>query len=173
MIKYTLRDDALGQDVAFTGRELGRATTERGPATLRWTEVAIYETTAGQYVVHKIGCSRVVHAHDSTCSASAQPILRTELYDDAIPCPRCTPDINRDPQPLDLGLQFDNDTDFLEEVDRSNVYVSSTPSGAVESLYTSDRTGLQYMTVTARAALRNAATKDGKLDQASRVRKIA
>lgn len=155
---YELHDDTLGQTVMFDGVQLGFSTTEESLDTHRWTEVTIYRTAAGAYVVCKAGLSRIVHAYGSNCSSTARTVDAT--YDDAIACVKCQPDLI-------------NDELFLEEVDRSYVHVSATPSGVIESLYSTDANGVTYMTTTARRALRQASAADADLSRASTTRVIA
>jgi hypothetical protein len=52
------------QRIRFEGKQLSRASSEfgyRGEHKSRWTEITIYRTNDGKYVVSKIGKSRVVH----------------------------------------------------------------------------------------------------------------
>jgi hypothetical protein len=53
--------------ITFTGVLLGDASSQ-SPGKDRWTEVAIYRTAAGKYIVEKIGKSRVPGETDR-CSA--------------------------------------------------------------------------------------------------------
>ena len=89
---YRLRDKAE-PDVEFTGVLLDAATTETPEAT-RWTEISIYRTDGGQYVIHRVGRSVLFHQHDGVCNTGV-PIKVGRLsevdYADLQPCDRCRP----------------------------------------------------------------------------------
>ena len=51
------RDD--NTDLRFSGVELAHVSSEKpdGPSSQRWTELTLYKTNSGKYVVQKIGVS--------------------------------------------------------------------------------------------------------------------
>lgn len=152
-LKTILYADNLKTNVEFRGDEIGFASTEESPTTLRWTEVVIYRTEQGNYIVHKFGPSRVVHVATSNCSPTAKPVAADQLLEDAQPCPVCKPI-------LDL------DHEFVEEIDRSSVHIAETPQEVIAALYTR-RDGGTFMSKTAKRALAEAADRDPALKEAS------
>lgn len=55
---FTLQD-ADGSDTSFTGWELGVGSSKLHAGQRRWSEVHIYKSVGGSYLVHKIGKSAV------------------------------------------------------------------------------------------------------------------
>lgn len=49
--------------ITFRGDLLAKASTRR-PNAWRWTDLALYRTTGGTYILEKIGASRVMHIAD-------------------------------------------------------------------------------------------------------------
>lgn len=104
--------------VAFTGREIASASTQRQmpegrtwntlsafeKKTLsRWVEMELYVVDAGQddpgdlirlpgggYFFHVIGQSLLYHAHNSVCN-NGVPVRASETEVDVVPCPDCRP----------------------------------------------------------------------------------
>lgn len=74
--------------VAFSGWRLAHASTEPDSRTPRWTEISIYKTTGGQYVVHTVGRSLVFHRHGGPCQRGVRTEY-DELPDGAVGCRRC------------------------------------------------------------------------------------
>ncbi|MGV1079744.1 MAG: hypothetical protein ACOYD1_07810 [Candidatus Nanopelagicales bacterium] len=75
--------------IRFLGIELARTSSERLGA-VRWSELALYQTVQGEFVLEKIGRSTV--AHRPGCRAVTH---RMSLSDPAgcAPCLVCQPDI--------------------------------------------------------------------------------
>lgn len=47
-----------GQDIEFTGQLQGEYSTQNSAATKdRWTEIRLWETAAGAWIVESVGCS--------------------------------------------------------------------------------------------------------------------
>lgn len=59
MEKYYELPDADGSKTAFTGELLGSGTSNQTGKQRRWSELHIYRTVGGNYLVHKIGRSIV------------------------------------------------------------------------------------------------------------------
>ncbi len=104
------------QDHVFRGELIGSASSEDGKS-LRWSEVEIYRTEGGQYVLVKYGISTVVHVPGAPCSNDKLEIS-TPAFGDA-PCPVCRPSM----EPSD---------EIAVERDRINVHVASTEEGVRE-----------------------------------------
>lgn len=117
--------------VEFQGTFLGEATTER-PSSLRWTELKIYRTDGGNYVLVKLGKSVVYHALDSGCSETAIRISGNEIPDSSVSCEVCDP-----PEPEDYD--FDSGDEFEHERNFSKVTVVDGPSKLQEALSSYDK----------------------------------
>jgi hypothetical protein len=79
----------------FDGQLISSASTERTDDP-RWTELNIYRTDSGRYVIHRVGKSVVYHARGGPCNFGvATP--GEDLPDDAEPCRRCRPPATDDP----------------------------------------------------------------------------
>ena len=105
--------------VEFRGVQLADVSTET-PSSVRWTEISIYRTEAGRYIIHRVGRSVLYHDHDSTCNTGV-PVAVGDLVnledvevDDLMPCPRC--------RPGDLDW-LDPETVILRELDKHSVDV--------------------------------------------------
>ena len=48
-----------GSDLRFKGYEIGHVSSEKpdGPSSIRWTEITLYKTESGKYVVERVGMS--------------------------------------------------------------------------------------------------------------------
>lgn len=75
--------------IEFDGNMISGATTERANDP-RWTEINIYKTTGGSYVIHRIGRSVVYHVRGSECNYGIATNV-TKLPEDAEPCATCQP----------------------------------------------------------------------------------
>lgn len=156
----------------FSGERIGHATSRAGRDIdqLRWTEVDIYLSTSGHYVLHKIGKSRVYHAGPQMCSGNGGKLttanaVRTTWDEAKVKdlewCPVCKPD--------DIAT-FNGPVKV--EVDRGIAVTSTTAAGIVESAYAADSDGVMYLTKTAERALREAATVDDNIRDAFMVETI-
>lgn len=154
----------------FKGERIGHATSRRGQDRdqIRWTEVDIYRTEGGHYVVHKLGKSRVYHAGIMACSGtgakqttSKQLRLNPEATADLAPCPVCKPD----------------DWGFYQvvhvEQDRGVTATSASARGAVESCHSQDQDQVTYLTRVASRALEQAAEADPAIFEAFKVETVA
>lgn len=95
MSEYFVVRDRL-REIGFNGRELGRASTEKDDS-LRWTEIIIYKTVGGKYVIERLGRSLVYHVPESSCdSGQGFPVLGKQLSDESEPCPQCRPKVPED-----------------------------------------------------------------------------
>lgn len=84
------------REIEFKGRELGRASTEKDDS-LRWTEIVIYKTDGGKYIIERLGRSLVYHVPESSCdSGQGYPVLGRQLSEESEPCPQCQPSVPED-----------------------------------------------------------------------------
>lgn len=145
------------QEVEFTGTRLSRASTERDDS-LRWTEVEIYKTEAGNYVIVTRGVTLVYHAVDG-CKPKSQWVRVTgrSLSVDSSPCEVCNP--------IDPGVEGDEDfqpeAEFLHEKTHSAVEVVDQASKVQQALTKYDhRREVEILSTVAREALNKAAAND-------------
>jgi hypothetical protein len=108
--RFELRDGM--QPVTFAGEHLASASSQLDDNSLpRWTELSIYKTVTGKYVLEKIGRSDVYHT--SQCKKPGKGALRYESIMDALadvdehagesdlpsyflPCETCAPSYSSD-----------------------------------------------------------------------------
>lgn len=89
----TIRVRDAAQIIEFDGFMLSNVSTETS-AIPRWTEMELYRTEDGRYVLCIIGRSVVYHRHDGPCNSGVPtPIaeLSDDLMEDLEPCRRCNP----------------------------------------------------------------------------------
>lgn len=122
----------------FTGTLQGFATTEER-TSLRWSEVEIYRTSGGNFVLVKYGRSDVVHRPGATCAATNLP---TVPFKDGIPCPLCAPDVA-------------NGQTVQAEIDRVSVHVAKDEAALHDVAHTRQN-GQVFLTNVARRALSDA-----------------
>ena len=61
MTEFVVRDGY--RRIGFSGDLLAKASSKR-PGVWRWTELALYRTANGVYILQKVGASRVMHVRD-------------------------------------------------------------------------------------------------------------
>lgn len=151
---YRVRDQF--NTLAFEGRLIGEATTET-PESPRWTEIRIYKTRGGNYVVERVGVSLVYHAPDAPCasgvSKTASQVLGDEDLRDLEPCERCTPPSVETSPPT---------ARFKVETDRHSAS-STGVRGVVPALTLRRENGSEYISNVAQAALTEALHNDPDL----------
>lgn len=84
---YRVRDSA--EFLEFDGTKLADVST-MSDLSPRWTQMELYKTTDGQYVLHIIGASVVYHRHHGPCNSGVETVA-ADLPDDAEPCFKCNP----------------------------------------------------------------------------------
>lgn len=77
-------------DVVFNGTLIGSSSTEN-PDSVRWTEINIYRTEHGKYVIHRSGRSVLYHRHDGVCNTGVPRAVDTLDAELSVPCARCRP----------------------------------------------------------------------------------
>jgi hypothetical protein len=146
------------QILHFEGERLSLASSDNPSHDKpRWTEIAIYRTDEGKYVVSKIGKSRVIHA-TLDCIALVHNEDELELVNASSPkffrCREC------------WRRGVINKQGYLE-ADHATAVMADLPQGAVGACYTRDRTlGLWSLTWLAQTALEDACDVDEDLDRA-------
>lgn len=128
--KWSVRDGAT-RKIEFDGTMLAEVSSRRSGAP-RWTELRLYKTDSGIFVLEKVGRSVVLHAPDCR-----------EILPDAPPLPRFQ-EVHPGSDPADGTFWFCEScgrraaadiTKLLVEADRHWALVSETPDEIVESLY--------------------------------------
>jgi hypothetical protein len=148
------------EDIEFNGLLIAEASTERVDDP-RWTEIQIYRTDGGQYVVHRVGRSVVYHVADGPCNFGVTT-LGARLPEDAEPCrPRnkrfgrsCEPPARDDPH-------FDPDAAYEMELDLHSADVCSATE--VPRRLSQSRGGTESMSSVSHRALRVAIETDPDL----------
>lgn len=160
MKRYSLLDNTSGKrarHVEFTGDEVASSDSDDGSAQ-RWTELTLYHTNTGRYVLSSVGRSVVYHAADATCSRGARPATAVDLLmqhadEDLLPCLTC--------KPVDVYDELlPGDTMVLMEQDRHTVTVAEKPEGIIETLYRVDAAGVRKVSGLALWLLERAALVD-------------
>ncbi len=160
--RFKLRDGM--QPVTFAGEQLAFASSQPDGDTLpdRWTELSIYKTVTGKYVLEKIGRSNLVHRQE--CTVPGKGALPYESIIDAlddvdegaseddleqffVPCPTCKPD-------------FDSDDPVIVEQDYHQVNRFETPEQLLEALYHRKGAAVRQLSSLSRTLLELAARKD-------------
>lgn len=124
---HQVRDGAT-RVIEFDGRLLGEVSSRRAGAP-RWTELRLFRTAAGAYVLEKIGASVVVHAPGCPEMLGDLPRFQ-EIHPGADPsdgsfwfCERCGDRAVRDI------------TSLLIEANRYWAIIADDPAQIVDSLY--------------------------------------
>jgi hypothetical protein len=123
----------------FEGELIGEASTEsdRSP---RWTEIQIYRTTGGNYVVSRVGVSLVYHNMDATC-ASGLPRLARDLVENdqrqLEPCDDCQP-ADLEALPPATRVRVETDRHSAEAVPADKLVQALTLKRANGSTYVSN-----------------------------------
>lgn len=111
------------EEIRFIGERLGYSSTET-PTSNRWTEIEIYRTNAGKYIIHRIGVSLVYHARSTRvlCDAGVKTRFR-DLPTDSVPCQRCRPEAPNSPEdaPSDYVVNAELDRHTADICDAGEV----------------------------------------------------
>lgn len=154
MQSYVVRNGI--QEMEFVGVKLSHASTERD-SSVRWTEIDIYRTQGGNYVIQTIGVSVVYHAPKSRCTKKGSEINGGLLPLDSEPCLRCRPQDHDDPD-------FDATETYIMERNLSRVKVVEDPKRIQEAMITHDDDRKVYdMSPVAKEALDKAVAQDPAL----------
>lgn len=144
------------QELEFSGVHLGGSSTERANS-VRWTEIDVYRTEAGNYVIVTQGVSLVYHVSEGGCSSKGEPVKGLALADDSTPCFHCEP-----AAPEDAG--FDPEEVFVHERNFSSAQVVEDPRKVQQAMTTYDsRREITTLSAPAKEALNKAAANDPSL----------
>lgn len=140
--------------IEFEGELIGHASTRKNEDQGRWTEIEIYRTDSGKYVVHRMGCSALFHRVGQPCTSSRGEKVRGEdISDESIGCPDCDPDED-----------FDEDAEYVHEVTESSADVVTEARDLRKALViVNKQTGREFLSSVAYAALQEAVRYDRSL----------
>jgi hypothetical protein len=154
--RFNVRDGA--RNITFLGWKLSEASSQTDES-VRWTELTLYKTVSGNYVLAKVGCSDVFHSEDCEReNKGKRHVNLDEAADQAgfspdeeleylfAPCPECKPDFDVSP--------------VWVEKDLYSVVVHPTAEVAVNAMYQTKRDRPRSLSRIARKLLDDAAAKD-------------
>lgn len=143
----------------FEGRLLASASSKRRDAS-RWIEFDLYKTSAGTYVLSRVGVSLIFHS--PLCPLVDRYGLHEASVDDldplAVECEECEP-----------GFE---DPIVYPEVYRYWTLTSEGPKAILDALYQRDKNGGKYLTRVSERLLQNAAAQDADIDMMYRFEEI-
>jgi len=139
--------------LTFLGEMLASTDSQSG-SDVRWTELTLYRTNTGKYVIEKVGRSDVFHSdvcrrrskgqrYDRLSDAAA---TSEDVEDAFVPCDECRPRFNVEPAWVE------------RDIFTASVYESAP--ALIESLYKRDSDNMMYMSRVARTLLEAAAKED-------------
>lgn len=144
------------QELEFYGEHLGHASTERD-SSVRWTEIDIYRTDGGNYVVVRLGQSLVYHTLESGCTTSGYKVKGDLIHEESEPCEKCNPGVPED-------SDFNPEEVFIHEKMMSSAEVVENASKVTDALSTYDKhRKMMRISSVANEALHQAASKDPTL----------
>ncbi|SRR6266545_1021531 len=134
------------EEIRFDGELLGESSTET-PTSPRWTEIQIYKTNAGKYIIHRIGVSLVYHSKEKSQCDAGVTTKWEDLPVDGVPCQRCRPT---------------EDSTVLAELDRHTSDVCEA-SEVRDQLSLKHQNGQSFLSTPAKRALDQALAADNNL----------
>lgn len=117
--------DKDGSEPEWDGWLIDSDSTET-PDIQRWTEIQVYLTITGAYVVRVLGRSVVYHRHDSDCNTGKSQ-LGWDMDVDLRPCWKCRPEAYKRP---DQGNAM-----FDVEVDIPTITRTPSARGLIRALH--------------------------------------
>jgi hypothetical protein len=159
--RFTLRDGM--QPVTFAGEQLATASSQVDDNPLpRWTELGIYRTVTGKYVLEKIGRSDVFHT--GSCSKPGKGAMRFDSILDALA------DVDADADENDLSSyfvpcevchpSFESEDPVVVEQDMHSVDAFESPERLLDALYYRKNGTVRSLSNLSRTLLDAAAKKD-------------
>lgn len=141
------------EPLEFTGWRLGNASTAR-PGSSRWTEITIFRTQGGSWIVQREGKSVRYHRADGPCR-HGRLVKNDDIKEEHVPCPDCRP-----PGLVELDRLADagDEADYRLEVSLSSADVVSSPPEVLRAL-----TFKGQLTTVAEEALSEAVRRDPEL----------
>lgn len=152
---YQLRDDR--RTIIFKGVKLATVSSERD-GVQRWTDIDIYRTDAGRYVVNRVGVSVVAHSIDCSQVANKRRYGIDKIMPDECaprhrePCPICRPDI--------IGLLETDPAGLTFEQDKHRTSIWDQAPAMIDSLYSQSTANQRALSGLMLWALSEAAKRD-------------
>lgn len=148
--RFNIRDNQ--RPLTFTGYLLAESDSQSGN-DVRWTELTLYRTSSGRYIVQKIGRSDVYHSDECTRRSKGEKHYNLEAgilandrsMDDCEPCETCNP--TPETSPVWMERDIHSATTF------------ATVEDAIRSLYRVDD-GIPRLSHVAQALLNKASETD-------------
>lgn len=156
------------ENLEFTGRMIGKASTRRGDDP-RWTDITIYVTEGGNYVVQKEGVSLVYHRAEASCRGGKQA-TNAQILEGSRPCHLCRPPGLDQLDEIQASAGPGGDpARYRREITMSSGKVTDDPNKVVPLLFYQGR-----LTTVAAEAFAIAAANDKRLGEVfNRVKTIA
>lgn len=152
------------ENLQFNGRMIGKASTRRGTDP-RWTDITIYVTEGGQYIVQKEGVSLVYHRAEASCRGG-KTVTNPQIIDVSMPCGICRPP---GIDTLKMMRASGDPARYRREVTMSSAKVTDDPNKVVPLLFYQGR-----LTTVAAEAFQQAALNDKRLAEVyNRVRTVS
>lgn len=159
--RFNLQDGQ--RPITFEGWKIAEADSQNGN-DYRWTELTLYKTLTGRYVLEKVGRSDVFHSDackrrskgvkfedlDAAVSEEDEATL-DDLADLFVPCEECRPAWNTAP--------------VWVERDISAVAVFDSPEKLVQSLFRRDNDNMKFLSRVSRGLLEQASLHDEGVKQ--------
>ena len=147
--------DRAGEPREWDGWLMAKDSTEV-PESLQWSEMEVYLTTGGYYVLRVLGMSVIYHRHGSRCN-TGDPKHGRDMADDMEPCSRCHPAANyRD--------ESNDDTLFDAEVVIPTITYARTPEELVSAMRWGNGPKTGSFSYLAARVMRKLRTKDRVID---------
>lgn len=127
--------DKDGSPVEFDGWLEDESSTYT-PETMRWTEIQVYLTITGAYVVRVLGRSMIYHRNNSSCNTGASQHGR-DMDEDLRPCPKC--------RPVDYDTPAQDDAQFNVEVDIPTITRTPSARGMIRALHWKGGNSISYL----------------------------
>jgi hypothetical protein len=156
------------ENLVFTGRMISKASTRRGDDP-RWTDITIYVTEGGNYVVQKEGVSLVYHRAEASCRGG-KLVTNSQILEGSRPCSSCRPPDLDELDEINAAAGPGGDpARYRREVTMSSGKVTDDPNKVVPLLFYQGR-----LTTVAAEAFQIAAANDKRLAEVfNRVKTIA
>lgn len=147
----------------FTGRMIGKGSAQREGGEPRWTDITIYVTEGGSYVVQREGISLVYHQENAACRGGGVVVPNREILEGSVPCDRCRPPGLQELDEIREKLKtigVDEDTDlYRREITLSSADATDDPRKIIQLLTHKGR-----LTTVATDAIQRAMANDPRLE---------
>lgn len=152
--------------VRFTGTHLATVDADDGER-IRWIELGLYKTQAGNYILYQVGRTVVYHLMNSDCKPKLYTAVEFgKLPAESAPCPVCQP-------PDDMYDVVSDTVQVRLESNLERVIVHETVASVIHGLENSKREGRKYLSRVARDLLVAASSKDEAIREAFLITEVA